>query len=220
VPVRHSLSQRSPRFAATWLISLAIVSACGGTNVSEMTVGPTPVRCELSLASGSASVPAGASQVGVGVITTAECTWTAQSNASWLQVAPASGQGAATLAVNVAANSQQTTRAGAVTVNGVQFAVTQAAATAPPPPPCTYVLNPTNRSIGDNGGARSFTITTTANCAWTATTTATWITFESPVSGSGSGRIDYRVARNSSSNSRVGTILVGGQSHVVSQDGD
>jgi hypothetical protein len=219
VPRPRAVRPSLPHLIAT-LLSFAIVSGCGGTNVSEMTVGPTPVRCELSLGSGSASVPASASQVNLGVVTAAECTWAAQSNAAWLQVAPASGQGAATLSLNVAANSQQTPRTTAVTVNGVQFSVTQAAATAPPPPPCNFVLNPTNRSIGDNGGTRSFTITTTANCSWTATTTATWITFDSPVSGSGSGRIDYRVARNSSSNNRVGTILVGGQSHTVNQEGD
>lgn len=185
-----------------------------------MTVGPTPVRCELSFNSTSASVPAAATQVSVGVVTTAECAWTAQSSVSWIQLTPANGQGEGTLSLSVAANSQQSTRSGSVTVNGVPFSVTQAAAAAPPPPACTFVLNPTSRTINENGGARSFTITTTSTCAWTATSTVSWITFESPVSGTGSGRIDYRVARNTSSNSRTGSIRVGSVSHVVIQDGD
>jgi hypothetical protein len=200
--------------------SILLLSACGGATVNELSVGPTPIRCELSLGSSSANVAASASQLTVGVVTTADCTWTAQSSAAWLQVTPTTGQGAATLSLSVTANSQQAARTSAIAVNGVQFTVTQAAAPAPPPPPCNYVLNPTSRSIGDNGGDRSFTISTTSSCAWTATSTVSWITIQSAASGSGNGRIDYRVARNNNSNDRTGTIVVGGQSHVVNQDGD
>jgi hypothetical protein len=200
--------------------SILLLSACGGATVNELSVGPTPIRCELSLESSSANVAASASQLTVGVVTTADCAWTAQSSAAWLQVTPTTGQGAATVSLSVTANSQQSTRTSAVAVNGVQFTVTQAAAAAPPPPPCTYVLNPTSRSINENGGERSFTISTTSACAWTATSTVSWITIESAASGSGNGRIDYRVARNNNRNGRTGAIIVGGQSHVVNQEGD
>lgn len=216
------------RHAGSALLAVVVTlttAACGGTSVSQMT-GPDPVRCDVTLSAASASVPAAGSQLNVEVQTARDCTWTARSQASWIQVSPTSGQGEATLALNVSANTAQDTRSGTVTVADQQYQVNQDAAAAPPPPPppppppnCTYSLTPLSRTISENGGTRDVRVNTASACPWTATSSADWITVLDP-SGSGTATIRYRVDRNRSNDPRIGTITVAGQVHVVLQSGD
>ena len=200
-----------------------LAAACGETSVTQMT-GPEPVRCELTLSASSASVPAAASQLSVGVSTARDCTWSATSHAAWIQASPTAGQGEATLTLTVAANTAQSTRAGSVSVADQLYQVNQAAAAAPPPPPpppnCTYGLAPVSRTIGENGGTRDVRVVTGPACPWTATPLVDWITILGNPSGTGTATIQYRVDRNRSDDPRIGTIVIAGQVHVVLQAGD
>lgn len=200
------------------LALLVLAAGCGGTSVTQVT-GPDQVRCQLTLSSSTATVPAAGSQLSVNVGAARDCGWSSVSEASWVQVTPASGQGDGTVGVNVASNTQQAARATNVRVNDEVFRVTQAAATAPLPP-CTYRLDPSSRNIADNGGTRTVRVETAAHCAWTATSSVSWITFESPTSGTGTATITYRVASNGGSNDRFGIVTVAGLIHLVRQDGD
>lgn len=68
-----------------------------------------------------------------------------------------------------------------------------------------------NNSLG-------FTVTPKAGCAWTATTTETWIVInEGTKSGEGKGSIIYTVRDNTSPQPRCGNIMVGDQIHTVIQ---
>ena len=67
------------------------------------------------------------------------------------------------------------------------------------------------------GGAGSFAVTTQPECAWEATTSASWISGISPASGQGNGSVAFRVAANDGASARDGSIVVNGQSVVVSQ---
>jgi photosystem II stability/assembly factor-like uncharacterized protein len=79
---------------------------------------------------------------------------------------------------------------------------------------CTYSLSSTSQNFSSAGGSGSFTVTTSASCAWSAVSSVSWITTSS--SGSGNGTINYTVASNPGS-ARTGTITVGGQTFTVSQ---
>jgi hypothetical protein len=59
-------------------------------------------------------------------------------------------------------------------------------------------------------------VTAGSGCAWTATTTDTWITIDFGASGSGNGTVTYSVTANAG-DSRTGTISVAGYSHTVEQ---
>jgi len=55
-----------------------------------------------------------------------------------------------------------------------------------------------------------------AGFSWTATTTANWIIFTGPTSGTGSGTLNYQVTANSGA-ARSGTITIAGYSYVLQQ---
>jgi len=89
-------------------------------------------------------------------------------------------------------------------------------ASTPPPPDCAYTVTPPSASFLAGGGNGSFTLTTSAGCAWTAASSASWVTVGTP-SGTASGTVSYTVAANTGTTSRTATITAGGQTFAVSQ---
>jgi endonuclease YncB( thermonuclease family) len=75
---------------------------------------------------------------------------------------------------------------------------------------CDFALSPSAQSVSAAGGTFSFTATGSASsCAWTASTTTSWLTLTGPVSGSQSpATIPYSVAANQTNNGRTGSISV------------
>src|ERR1043166_3824090 len=87
------------------------------------------------------------------------------------------------------------------------------AATAPV---CSFSLSPSSASFAASGGSGNMNLTTSAGCAWTATSTASWIIINSGFTGSGTGTVNYSVAANSGS-ARSGTMTIAGQTFSVDQ---
>ncbi len=83
---------------------------------------------------------------------------------------------------------------------------------------CDYALSPAAITLDRFGGGATITITAGAGCSWTAQSNNSWITVTSGSSGSGSGAVTVTVEPNTSV-SRTGTLFIGGQTYVVSQDG-
>jgi Putative binding domain, N-terminal/Viral BACON domain len=67
------------------------------------------------------------------------------------------------------------------------------------------------------GGSSSITVTALPECAWTASTSASWIAGLSPTSGQGNGSVSFRAAANDGLSVREGTILVNDEQARVSQ---
>jgi hypothetical protein len=196
--------------------------SCGDTDVSQTAVAPEPVRCELIIDPTSANVAYTASEVPVALHTERDCVWTTSTGATWLTLSPASGQGEGTVSIMVAQNSQQTVRAGTVSINQRQVQISQAAAPPPPPPPpapCSFSLAPPGRVFGDRGGNGSVELESGEHCAWSASTSAFWISITSATSGTGPATVTYTVARNYGRLSRTASITLAGQSHLVVQSG-
>lgn len=84
-------------------------------------------------------------------------------------------------------------------------------------PPCTYSLSLTNEFFGFGGRTSSVGLLTQEGCNWTAKSNAGWINITSGLSSSGSGRINFSVAKNTSSASRTGTMTIAGQTFTVTQ---
>jgi len=72
------------------------------------------------------------------------------------------------------------------------------------------------QAVSANGGSGSINFAFPAGVAWTASTTANWITFKGPASGTGSGTISYQVISNPGA-ARTATITVGNFSFTVEQ---
>ncbi len=81
---------------------------------------------------------------------------------------------------------------------------------------CSYMLSATTAAIAFGGGNGSVNVTTTAGCAWMATSNANWLMITSGSSGSGNGTVNYSVAPNTGAE-RVGTLTIAGQTFTVTQ---
>jgi len=82
---------------------------------------------------------------------------------------------------------------------------------------CTITLAPSNGNHGPAGAISTVNIIAEAGCAWSVTTSNAWITILSPISGAGSGIVNYSVPENSSTVARSGNINIGGQSFLITQ---
>lgn len=91
--------------------------------------------------------------------------------------------------------------------------------TPPPPTPCAYQLAASQSTLGFDGGRTTITVTTSATCAWTARSDASWIAFESGAAGTGPGTIVVVVAANTGADARDAAVLVADQSVRLSQQG-
>ena len=85
------------------------------------------VSCSYSLSSSTLSFSSAAGSSPIQVSSTAGCSWTAQSNASWISLDTTQGSGAGTINVSVSANSSTSSRTGTVTVATQVLTVTQSA---------------------------------------------------------------------------------------------
>ncbi|HLL13963.1 MAG TPA: pre-peptidase C-terminal domain-containing protein [Pyrinomonadaceae bacterium] len=177
-----------------------------------------PSACTTTLAATGGNVGGGGGQFNFNFTTQPGCTITATSNSDFITnvVGTADANGNGTVTYTVQANSATTGRTGTITVNGQTFTVTQGAATS-----CTYAVYPTVRPFTSGGGTNGrFTVITQNGCPWTATTNVSWITItEGAGTGSftGTGRVRYTVAANTTNATRVGTITVNGVTHTVTQ---
>ncbi len=84
---------------------------------------------------------------------------------------------------------------------------------------CTYALAPQTATASAGGGAASATLTTQTGCSWSTISNSSHITLNSAASGTGSTTIQYSVAANASTNPRLGSLTVTGQSLTVTQAG-
>lgn len=80
-------------------------------------------------------------------------------------------------------------------------------------------IDPASANFTIAGGTGSITVTDSEGCGWMAESSAPWIVITSATSGVGNGTIDYSVAANGDPFPRNGTIIIAGQSFVVTQDG-
>jgi hypothetical protein len=85
-------------------------------------------------------------------------------------------------------------------------------------PTCTYALSPAAINTGPSGGTSTVTVTTQSGCAWTSSTSASFITVTSGASGSGTGTVGLNVAANPGAD-RTGTVTIAGQTLTVNQTG-
>ena len=197
------------------VVAVTVTVAAQTSNAVNFTVtGDT--TCTFTIAPTSQNFPASGGSGNVNVTAArSDCAWTATSNAAFITInsgTPGSGNG--TVNYSVAANTGAA-RTGTMTIAGLTFTVTQDAGATT----CTYSIAPTSQSFGANGGTGSVNVTTQANCAWTATSNAGFITITSGTPGNGSGALNYSVAVNTSTSQRTGTMTIAGQTFAVNQSG-
>jgi hypothetical protein len=91
----------------------------------------------------------------------------------------------------------------------------------PPTPPanCSYSVDPTFRSVSARARNGDIDVRTQPGCAWTAESNSSWISIRSGSSGTGNGKVEYRIEENDSILLRLGSMRVAGRTVLVQQDG-
>jgi hypothetical protein len=191
-----------------------VVSGQRATIVQAGTPAPGQTACSYSISPSGENIPAaGGAGTPIDIQAGSNCAWTAVSNAPWITItSAANGTGNGSAAFTVAPNTGAA-RTGTLTVAGRTFTVTQAAAAASP---CSYTIAPTSQNAPAAGSTGSVTVTSGAGCAWTATSSAAWITITSGAAGTGNGSVGYSVAANTGG-ARSGTASIAGQTFTVMQ---
>jgi len=197
--------------AATIAVPL-FVAACGD---KKSPIEPTPVPiCTYTVSTSDIQAPAEGRAFTVHVGAGSTCAWTARSDVDWITLSSTSGTGPADVIVNVSANAASAGRNSAVTIADKPIAVQQAGRAITP---CSYDLQSTSSTLSAEGGKGRVTMNTAAGCAWTASSTASWITIRT-LSGSGPGDIEYEVPGYSGADQRSAQILAGTASFTLRQD--
>ncbi len=178
-------------------------------NITQLATG----GCAYNMSPTNANIGSAGGPGSFSLSTTAGCTWTAVSNASWLIVTGgSSGTGSGTVSYSVQANTGPA-RSATITAGGQTFTIDQASG-------CTYSLNPSSQNLTGSGGNGTFNLTTSnSSCSWTATSNESWINITGGGIGNGNGTVSYTVATNSTGSARTGTITVSGQTFTVNQFG-
>jgi len=82
---------------------------------------------------------------------------------------------------------------------------------------CSFSLSESGQSFSAPGGTGNVSVTTSSGCAWTATSSESWLTVVSGASGTGAGVVMFRVAANISGLARAASLSIGGQTFTVNQ---
>ena len=196
--------------AAIAAVGAMSASACTKTETSITAPSDAPDRCDVTVTSSANSFPSPGGKGSLTITTARECTWSVASNASWVALGGASGQGEGTIPYTVAANPVPSPRSAAIAVGAKSVAVNQQAA------PCVFSLSRVNDTIGETGGKLSVGVTTLTGCRWSAASGAAWISVASGQSGDANGTVGLTVAANAGA-ARVGQANIAGQTYTVSQ---
>ena len=152
----------------------------------------------------------------INVATTSDCSWSAASQASWINITSSpSGSGNGTISFVVTPN-QGDTRSSSIVVANQRADITQSGVVSAPPPACTPSISPMSQNVAAGGGTG--TVTVSATCQWTATSSASWITITSGARGNSNGTVAFSVASNTGA-ARTGTLNITGRTFTVSQAG-
>jgi hypothetical protein len=179
-------------------------------SVSQAAAQPA---CTYSISPASANVSDPASTGSINVTTQAGCAWTATTSSYFMSFMNGTGRsGPGSVMYSVTANTSTTPRTASATVAGSAFNLSQGGAAA-----CTYSINPGAANVGYGTATGVIDVVTQNNCAWSATSTSSFLTFQNGTGRSGSGSVTYTVAANSTTSARIGTATVAGNTFSVSQ---
>ncbi|MCA1642478.1 MAG: pre-peptidase C-terminal domain-containing protein [Acidobacteria bacterium] len=189
-------------------------AAAGQTGAYTLTLTGTQT-CTYSLPTASRTVTGSGGTFTNNFTTQAGCAApTVTSNSAFITGTSATvdAAGNGTFNYTVQANALTSPRSGTLTVGSQTFTVTQDAAS------CDVAIYPPVQPFTQGGGTGRFTVFPAGACSWTPSTSTPWITITSPTGATtGTGRVRYTVAPNTTSATRTGSIVVGTRTYIVTQ---
>lgn len=196
------------------LCGMACAGAAAGcdSETSSTVVAPSQTRCVVQAQTDANSFPANGGGGAIRITVNRECAWTVQSEAPWLALqADPRGQGPGSIRFTVAANTDPSSRTARLTVNDQGVQISQVGQ------PCAFRLSSTRETVIASGELRTVHVdSSSAQCQWSATTDAPWITIVGERTRSGSGDLRFEVAAVATP-PRTGTLTIAGQRVEVEQ---
>ncbi len=187
----------------------ALVAGCTSTQTSS--TAPSAAKCQVSVNNAPSSFTASGGTGTMTISTTRDCAWAVSANAGWVTITGATaGQGDASVSYSVAANPVPSARSAAIAVGSQSVSLNEAGAA------CRFTLSRTSDTVGADGGQLSVAVATLTGCAWTASSSATWLTITSGHSGNANGTVGLRAAANTGA-ARVAAVNIAGQTYTVNQ---
>ena len=142
------------------------------------------------------------------------CAWSASSRAGWITVRSGdSGTGNGSVRLAVATNTTQLARTGTVVIASATFTIDQAGAQA-----CSYTIKPTYYNAGRGPDDVRIEVRSASGCAWSATSSAGWLSVTEGATGIGNGSVRLLVQANSGG-ARTTTLIIAGEPFTLSQEG-
>jgi hypothetical protein len=167
--------------------------------------------CTFSISPSNQNVAAGGGSGTIAVTASGTCAWTATPNVPWIGITSgAGGNGNGTVQFAVASNSGAA-RTGTIAVAGQTFTITQDGG-------CSFVVSPQTIPAPAGPGMQSVSVSTTPDCAWTATSNAPWFAIAAGANGTGNGTVQLDIQANAGA-PRSGTATIAGTIVTVNQDG-
>ena len=157
--------------------------------------------CTLTVSPISITVPATGFSGTITVTATGfSCSFSAVSQVNWIHIT--SDPGAAPVTFIVDTNQFPTPRTGTMTMALQTVTVTQSGRTD-----CAYGINPKSQNFAVGGGTGSFAVQ--ANCPWSTSVNASWVTFPAGnQSGSSNATVPFAVAPNGCVAGRNASVAV------------
>jgi hypothetical protein len=118
--------------------------------------------------------------------------------------------------VRVAANTAPSPREATLSVGGASARVTQEGQPSSQPA-CSYELSRLSLQFSPSGGTAGVRINTRGSCAWTASTTAAWLSVQ-PSRGTGDDEIRVEADRNTAATPRTAVVRIAGFDVTVTQE--
>lgn len=147
---------------------------------------------------------------GAAILTTGSGSWTASTDAPWINIVSAAGEAGKSCTYTVSANMTADTRVGIITIAGNIYTVTQTGYEA--------TLSPTSKIVDLNGGSFNVTVSVDAGVSWTATANDDWFSV-SPVTGMSSANVVVSVNPYEGVTTRTGSLTIAGKTFTLSQTG-
>lgn len=203
--VNYSIASNSTGPARTARLTIAGIQV----PVTQDGVSCSPVAAPASFSFG----PDGGT--GSFSIDAAGCPWTLSTNAvGWIRIyPPLSGTGNASVSFTVDPNTSGAARTGFITVSGFNIYISQSGRT------CVARIAPASGEFTSAGGSGSIRVESPDACSWTSASTVPWVTIMEGSGGQGNGEVTFRVDANPSSQTRSGSITVGGALFTITQRG-
>ncbi len=176
-------------------------------NALNTAPAPPASSCTYSVDRTSVHVSGAGGAAPIAVTTWPACIWNVAGLPDWI-ASPASGKGATTATLNVAANPGSA-RSATVTVAGASVTVTEDAE-------CIYTFDPPSVNFPLAGGSAVVNIAAGSGCPWSASSTLDWATVTGSTSGAGNGSVTLQAAPSGGS-ARSGAVTIAGLPYPVSE---